>query len=68
MDKATFKKIKQAVGSQAELARQMDVTPMAVSKWKHSQIPAEKVIQVELLTGVCRSEIRPDIYPPISPD
>lgn len=61
-----FDKIKLSVGSQAELARKMGVTPMTVSKWKATRIPAEHVIRVEELTGVCRTEIRPDIYPPHS--
>jgi DNA-binding transcriptional regulator YdaS (Cro superfamily) len=38
---------------------------MAITKWKHrGQIPAERVLAIEAITGVPRHELRPDIYPP----
>lgn len=49
-------------GSQADLARACGVTPQAASKWRIS-IPAERVLQIEKLTGISRHKLRPDIYP-----
>lgn len=46
------------------LARALDITPGAVNKWlRHDRLPAERVLNVERLTGVSRHDLRPDIYP-----
>jgi DNA-binding transcriptional regulator YdaS (Cro superfamily) len=45
-----------------ELAKQLGVTPQAVSQWR--RVPAERVIDVERLTEIPRHTLRPDIYPP----
>lgn len=37
------------------------ITPQAVSQWK--QVPAERVLDVERVTGVPRHRLRPDLYP-----
>lgn len=55
-----------AVGGQSELARLLSpqLTPQGVGKWcRTGVIPAERVIEVERLTGVSRHNLRPDIYP-----
>lgn len=58
-----------AVGGQSALARLLStesstITPQAVGHWCRSgQIPAERVLRVEELTGVSRHDLRPDIYP-----
>ncbi len=49
-------------GKSNALATALRVTPQAVSQWK--QVPHGRVIQLERLTGVHRSLIRPDLYPP----
>ena len=47
----------------AELARQLGVSPQAVSAWRaRGRVPAERVLQIEQLTGVSRHALRPDIY------
>jgi len=53
------------VGSQRELARLLDVTPQAITKWKNTRVPAERVLEIEAATGgaISRHELRPDIYP-----
>lgn len=61
-------KIKQACGSDAELARRLGVTPMTINHWKRrglKRIPADRVLAVEKATGgqVTRHELRPDLYP-----
>ena len=37
------------------------ITPQAISQW--GKVPAERVLDVERVTGVSRSELRPDLYP-----
>ena len=37
------------------------ITPQAISQWK--RVPAERVLEVERVTGVSRSFLRPDLYP-----
>jgi DNA-binding transcriptional regulator YdaS (Cro superfamily) len=47
----------------AELARKLGVSPQAVSAWRQrGRVPAERVLQIEQLTGVSRYALRPDIY------
>lgn len=49
----------------AELARQLNVTRQAIALWKNrGKIPAERVLAVEAISGVSRSVLRPDLYPP----
>jgi DNA-binding transcriptional regulator YdaS (Cro superfamily) len=45
------------------LAEGCGVTPQAVFKWLDSGFPAERVLDIERITGVSRHELRPDIYP-----
>lgn len=49
-------------GTIARLAKMIGVTRSAVHQWP--RIPAERVLEVERVTGVPRHELRPDIYPP----
>jgi DNA-binding transcriptional regulator YdaS (Cro superfamily) len=50
-------------GGPAKLARRLGgLTSQAISQW--TRCPAERVIAVAELSGVPRSELRPDIYPP----
>jgi DNA-binding transcriptional regulator YdaS (Cro superfamily) len=52
-----------AVGMKASfVAEQLGITSGAVSQWDH--VPAERVLEVERITGIPRHELRPDIYPP----
>jgi DNA-binding transcriptional regulator YdaS (Cro superfamily) len=54
-----------AAGSQAELARLLNVTDMAVSQWKRRGVPPERCVQIEIaLKGaVTRADLRPDLWP-----
>jgi len=54
----------QILGSQAKLAKTLQVSPMAVSQWK-GRIPAERVLQIYRVTSgkVTPHEMRPDLYP-----
>lgn len=53
----------EALGSSANLARSIGVTPQAVHAW--DRIPAERVLPIERATEgkVTRHELRPDLYP-----
>lgn len=50
-----------AMGGVGALARGLGITQPSVSSWRH--IPAERVLDVEALTGLSRSVLRPDLYP-----
>jgi DNA-binding transcriptional regulator YdaS (Cro superfamily) len=56
---------RKAIGkTQAQLATDLGVQPPALSKWERKRIPAERVIQIEHVTGIPRQRLRPDLYPP----
>jgi TorA maturation chaperone TorD len=49
-----------AAGGVGALARKLGIAQPSVSNW--SRVPAERVIAVEAVTGVPRTELRPDLY------
>jgi TorA maturation chaperone TorD len=49
-----------AAGGVTELARRIGISQPSVSNW--SRVPAERVLTVEVLTGVARVILRPDLY------
>ncbi len=51
--------IKNAGGASA-LARILKITPQAVLQW--SQVPPNRAIEVETITGVSRHALRPDVF------
>lgn len=53
-----------ALGGQIGLAKALEVSPQAVAKWKHTKVPAERVLDLERVTSINRSLWRPDLYPP----
>lgn len=55
----------EAAGGVSELARQLAIAQPSVSNW--SRVPAERVLSVEALTGIDRTELRPDLYAPAAP-
>lgn len=58
---AGLQKAIDAIGSQAELARRLRIKAQSVTKWP--RVPAERVLQVEAITGVSKHDLRPDLYP-----
>lgn len=44
------------------LAAELKVFPSAISQW--TRVPAERVLDVERITGVSRHDLRPDIHGP----
>lgn len=49
-----------------DVAQVAAVNKSTVTRWMQKRIPAERVLDVERITGVPRHELRPDIYPPQS--
>lgn len=59
-------KAKKLTGGNVGLAAKLNqrnpdrtLTPQAISQWK--QVPAERVIDVEAVTGISRHDLRPDL-------
>jgi DNA-binding transcriptional regulator YdaS (Cro superfamily) len=52
-----------SVGGLGALAKGLGISPQAVDKWRRSGIPAERVLKLESMSGVSRSDLRPDLYP-----
>ena len=51
-------------GGVRPLSRLLGISAPSVSEWrKRGRIPAERVLQVERVTGVSRHILRPDLYP-----
>jgi DNA-binding transcriptional regulator YdaS (Cro superfamily) len=50
----------QRAGGQARLAKLLGVTRQAVCQWK--RVPADRVREIERLTGVPREVLRPDLF------
>jgi hypothetical protein len=48
------------VGGRVELARDLGVNYRAVLSWR--RVPAERLVQVERITGIPRQRLRPDLY------
>jgi DNA-binding transcriptional regulator YdaS (Cro superfamily) len=52
--------IRASRGLGAKITRELGLSRGAVSQWP--RVPAERVIDVERITGIPREELRPDIY------
>ncbi len=61
-DKSTpISKAAKAAGNKSALARALGIQVQSIQQWK--RIPAERVLQIERITGISRHVLRPDIYP-----
>jgi hypothetical protein len=49
-----------AIGSQSELARQLDISRAAVCHWQ--RVPLRHLRRIAELTGIPRERLRPDLY------
>jgi DNA-binding transcriptional regulator YdaS (Cro superfamily) len=49
-------------GMLAKIAHDIGQTRAAVAKWK--KVPAERVVEVERITGIPRQKLRPDLFVP----
>ena len=64
-DLTALERAKNAAGGPSELARRLSaigrpITSQGVSAWR--RVPAERVVDVERITGVSRRELRRDLY------
>ena len=50
-----------AAGTKSRLADGLGIKKQSIQNW--SRIPAERALQIERLTGVSRTILRPDLYP-----
>jgi DNA-binding transcriptional regulator YdaS (Cro superfamily) len=50
----------EAAGTRYRLAKLLGIWPSSVLRWR--DIPAERVIEVERVTGIGRERLRPDLY------
>lgn len=57
---SVVEKVKAKAGGNTVLARELGITPQAVAQWR--VIPAERVLDIERITGVSRHEQRPDVF------
>ncbi|MBZ5761546.1 helix-turn-helix domain-containing protein [Rhizobium sp. VS19-DR104.2] len=65
MENICTKAIKDA-GGPAALAKEIGgLTSQAVSQWK--KVPAERVLEVERVTGISRHQLRPDVFGAATP-
>jgi DNA-binding transcriptional regulator YdaS (Cro superfamily) len=51
-------------GGGAQIARALSITPAAITHWKRVGVPADRVLDVERLTGISRHVLRPDVFGP----
>lgn len=65
MREAGLQRAIKMAGGVSSLARVLGVSQPAVSGWKN--VPPERVLAVEAITGIPRAELRPDLYALSSP-
>jgi DNA-binding transcriptional regulator YdaS (Cro superfamily) len=58
---AGLRKAITAAGGISALARRLGISRVAILQWK--KIPAERVLDIERVTGVPREQLRPELYP-----
>ncbi len=50
-------------GTREKVAKEIGVTPAAISQWRRSGVPPKRVLAVERATGISRHELAADLYP-----
>ncbi len=45
-----------------DLARIAAVDKATVTRWSKNKIPAERIVDIERITGISRQELRPDLF------
>jgi transcriptional regulator with XRE-family HTH domain len=46
-----------------QLGMLLGVNKSTVLRWENGRVPAERLAEVEAMTGVSRHDLRPDLYP-----
>ena len=49
-----------AAGGLEKLGQPLGISAQAVAKWR--RVPADRVVDVERITGIPREQLRPDLY------
>jgi DNA-binding transcriptional regulator YdaS (Cro superfamily) len=49
--------------SLGDLGSVFGIDKSTVMRWENGRVPAERVLEVERITGVSRHDLRPDLYP-----
>lgn len=58
---STFQdRLKKERGAKSRIAKALGITHGAVSQW--DRVPAERVVEVERVTGIPREQLRPDLF------
>jgi DNA-binding transcriptional regulator YdaS (Cro superfamily) len=60
MTMLTIKDVARPAGGVIALSLALGLSRAAVSQWR--RVPAERVVEVERLTGIPREQLRPDLY------
>jgi DNA-binding transcriptional regulator YdaS (Cro superfamily) len=64
MDHTALKEVFRSKGLKlVDIADAIGVNKATVTRWTRFRIPAERVAEVERVTGVPRQELRPDLWP-----
>jgi DNA-binding transcriptional regulator YdaS (Cro superfamily) len=50
-------------GGPAKLAKLVGIHRSAITSWRKTRVPAERVPDIEAKTGVSRHQLRPDLWP-----
>jgi hypothetical protein len=50
----------EAAGSMGKLGRKLGISAQAIQQWR--QVPADRIVAVEEVTGVPRERLRPDLF------
>jgi DNA-binding transcriptional regulator YdaS (Cro superfamily) len=49
-------------GNKSAMATALQIARQAIQQW--DRVPVNRVLEIERMTGIPRTELRPDIYPP----
>ena len=52
-------------GLSAKVARELEISTGAVAMWK--EVPAERLLEIERITGISRVALRPDLFAGMPP-
>ena len=52
-------------GNLSKLAAAIGVTPGAIAQW--DKVPADRVVEIERVTGIPRQKLRPDLFEGLEP-
>lgn len=52
----------EAAGGLRALARLLGISHQAILRWQRDKVPADRILDIERVTGVDRERLRPDLY------